>query len=318
MKLSVIICCYNSANRLEPTLEALSLQNTSFEWEIVLVDNNSSDNTQSFAKHFWGEKGKEIDLTVVFEKQAGLSYARKKGIEEAKGELILLCDDDNHLQSDFVHRAIEIMTDDPKIGALCGKNIPLFDGEPDSFVLQNLNAYACGELAESSSFLTSTKVPWGAGLVLRKDFITTLFENGFSSLLSDRKGTELSSGGDTEFCYLIKMAGYLWKYDTSLQLKHALPSDRLNQTYLSKLEYGFGKANAVIDYYYARGNVKSLEAKASWWKVFVSSWWSMVKKGKTVSSFFKKGYLHQLWADRAVFNEKRSQVQELLNKLHVR
>ena len=88
-------------------------------------------------------------------------------------------------------------------------------------------------------------------------------------MLSDRKGKELSSGGDTEFCYIIYLLGYKWKYDTSLFLKHFIPADRMNKKYLSDIYFGFGKANAIIEWYYGNGDMNRITNKVSWWKVYI-------------------------------------------------
>jgi glycosyltransferase involved in cell wall biosynthesis len=84
MKLSILIRCRNEAKSLEVVFQALRLQVCNFDWEIVVVDNESSDNTRELCQKMGAR---------VFEiKQADFSYGRalNLGISEAKGELILL------------------------------------------------------------------------------------------------------------------------------------------------------------------------------------------------------------------------------------
>jgi glycosyltransferase involved in cell wall biosynthesis len=322
MKLSVILCCYNSAARLAPTLEALAAQKADFAWELILVDNRSFDNTADLAKILWEKLGSSVPMKLVQENTPGLSAARKKGVETAVGELLLFCDDDNQLASDYLHKASLIMDEDPEIGALCGYNelvsaIPLTE-----IVEKNKVAYACGHDGMESSYLDERIVPWGAGLVVRTAFMKHLLEQKFESLLSDRTGKELSSGGDTEYCYLIRLAGYKWKYDTRLSLLHSIPEDRLNLEYLKRLYKGFGEANVVIDCYYQKGKKELLQHQLSWWKVFLAQYINYLKKPLRSSGdqhildkAFRKGYLSKLWQERKHFQRKQSAIREIIAKL---
>ncbi|TNF49271.1 MAG: glycosyltransferase family 2 protein [Bacteroidetes bacterium] len=322
MKLSVILCCYNSVPRLEPTLQALSDQKTSLSWELIVIDNNSTDDTAEVADRLWNVSGSSVPLRIVKEKTPGLSAARKKGIHEAKGELILFCDDDNHLAPNYVHQAIEIMEEDLQIGALCGYNKALIEGEIPEIVQQNLTAYACGHDGMESRYLEGRTVPWGAGLVVRTAFMKRIFELNFHSLLSDRTGKELSSGGDTEYCYLLRLCGYRWKYDTRLSLKHAIPSDRLNIDYLQRLYRGFGQANVVVDCYYKRGEKRSIAKELKWWKVYLLQRLYFLKnpirttgEQAILDRAFRKGYLEKLRKDRNIFRSRQEEVRHIIAKL---
>lgn len=320
MKLSVIICCYNSAKTIETALKALSDQERiKGDWEIILVDNNSTDNTGDLAKLFWKNQHTQIPLKIVLQKTPGLSHARHKGIQESKGEFILFCDDDNYLSKEYVNNAILIMENDQKIGALCGFNEPLYEAPPPLLIKKNLTAYACGHYGMESQYLNGKTVPWGAGLVVRAKVLKKLQSIGFQSMLSDRKGKELSSGGDTEFCYIIYLLGYKWKYDTRLFLKHFIPANRMNKQYLSDIYFGFGKANAVIEWYYGNGDMNRIKNKVSWWKVY-SKQVLFYKQNKSKLDFaeeYTEGYLEQLYNDRKSFLKKRKYVYNTLLKLGV-
>lgn len=319
MKTSVVICCFNSASRITPTLEALSFQKTNCEWEIILVDNNSKDNTIIKSQKIWNELNANIPFRIVKEINSGLSSARKTGVLNAKGELIIFCDDDNHLDPMFVQNAVSIMENDNNIGALCGLNEPLTEIELPDIVKKHISAYACGHFGMQTQYLEDKTVPWGAGLVVKRAFLSKLYDNNFESLLSDRKGKELSSGGDTEFCYILKLLGYKWKYDTRLKLKHAIPTNRLNEEYLKKLYFGFGKADAVIEWYYGQGHRNRITATLIWVKVYIKQK-LFFKKHAPKDQFQKewqKGYLDQLWNDKKTFNKKRKSVKTFLKTFNV-
>ena len=172
--ISVIICCYNSSKRIVPTLTALSNQNLKTDWEVILVDNNSSDDTVSVSTKIWSQLNNDIPFKIVTEPNQGLSFARKKGITEAKGKYLLFCDDDNWLDTDYLHYSVDIMEEDLTIGALCGFNKPQYESNPPEFVKRHRIAYACGHENLDSCYLDNKTVPWGAGLVIKADFMKKL------------------------------------------------------------------------------------------------------------------------------------------------
>ena len=76
---SIIICCYNSSEKIESVLFHIEKQITNgILWEVILVDNASNDNTAEVAQQCWTRK--DIQLKIVFESKPGLSNARRKGL----------------------------------------------------------------------------------------------------------------------------------------------------------------------------------------------------------------------------------------------
>src|SRR4051812_31837833 len=122
---SIIICCFNSAKRLPETIRHVALQENldNIKWEVIIVDNNSTDKTIAVAKKEWTKYCLDIPFTVVQENRQGLSFARKKGVEMAKYDLLIFCDDDNWLQEDYMHFAFEIMKANKNIGIAGGRSV---------------------------------------------------------------------------------------------------------------------------------------------------------------------------------------------------
>ncbi|MEL6945608.1 MAG: glycosyltransferase, partial [Bacteroidota bacterium] len=82
---SVVICTYNGAKRLKSTLEHIAAQKTEFlAWEVILIDNNSKDDSASIAQAIWRVANVPVSLRVIKEEQAGLSYAKARGLKEAQ------------------------------------------------------------------------------------------------------------------------------------------------------------------------------------------------------------------------------------------
>jgi len=251
---SVVICCYNSAKLLAVTLEHLSRQKTRkyVDWEVVIVNNASTDNTSEVAATEWKKypdcKG---SLRIAYQPIPGLAAAREKGIEESKYEYIVFCDDDNWLDENFVQNVVRLMRSNPEVAIAGAETQEVCEVEPPEWFHKWKNwSYAVGEQFDRPGDITwSRGFVWGAGMVLRRKALDKLYGDGFKSLLTDRKGKELASGGDTEICYAMRLAGWRIWYDPELKLKHYMTAPRLKWEYFLKLWKGFGVSTAGLDTY---------------------------------------------------------------------
>jgi glycosyltransferase involved in cell wall biosynthesis len=100
MKASVIIPCYNAEKTLPEQLEAISRQQWSEEWEIILVDNGSTDNSLNVARQY---SSKLSNLKIIQAADVkGPAHARNRGAEVAKGESLLFCDADDEVAFGWV------------------------------------------------------------------------------------------------------------------------------------------------------------------------------------------------------------------------
>jgi glycosyltransferase involved in cell wall biosynthesis len=247
--ISVIICCYNSVSRLSDTLTHLIGQKFSgFGYEIIIVDNASTDDTSVFAKKLLGNQS-GIDYTIVNEPQSGLSFARKKGYAIAKYGFLLYCDDDNWMDENYVQLAFDTMLANSKIGILGGLGEAVFETTPPLWFKQYEIDFAVGEQSLAKEVLSQVSEVYGAGFTIRKSYLDKLYGSGFKSILSDRKGNQLISGGDVEFCYLAKYFGYEIWYHRGLKFKHYMTSPRLNWTYMKRLYAANGKTNVYTHAY---------------------------------------------------------------------
>lgn len=252
-----MICCYNSSKRLPKTLEHLANQKTpsQIDWEIVVVDNNSSDGTSKTALMEWERLGAPSGLKVVSELEPGLSFARKKGIHESTGELIVFCDDDNWLNPDYLEGTWGIMDTNKSIGVLGGQ--AFFQTEqgvikPNWFDKQQ-SFFAIGKQGVGTSMVSESRNwVYGAGMVIRRSAYMEAIANFPLEICSDRTGKSLMSGGDTELCYKIKLSGFqIWQSE-GLTLKHFMPEERLNIPYLKKIIHSIAISSAISYPYRSR------------------------------------------------------------------
>ena len=247
---SIVICCHNSRERLGETLRHLAGQIVpeTVPWEVIVVDNGSTDDTAAVAEKTWPVT--TAPLRVVRELKLGLSYARACGMREARYDFISLVDDDNRVGHDWVRLVAEIMTAQPKAGACGGVSVAACEVNPPAWFAGFARSYAVGEVAPAAGDVTWTKgYLWGAGLNIRRHVWQQLHAQGFAPLLSDRRGSNLDSGGDTELCRALRLAGWELYYDPRLQLEHFIPARRLTWDYLCRLRRAFGASSVALDAY---------------------------------------------------------------------
>jgi len=245
--ISVVICCFNSADRLPPTLIALQGQRVpGINWEVVVVDNGSNDNTADVAKQSWMRAG--VPIRIASAARAGVEYAREQGIADSRGRFILMCDDDNWLAPDYLAKACAILESDPDIGAVGGCGEPACESEAPAWLQQNLRMYATGPQSTSDGFVEEL---YGAGMVLRASALAELKRRGFEYALTSRTGARSTAGEDTEICYALRLIGYNLWYSRSLKFKHAIRTDRLKSNYVAGLYARIGYAYPLLHLYRA-------------------------------------------------------------------
>lgn len=125
MDLSLVICTRNRGSRLGPCLSALKRLQYSGLWEIIVVDNNSTDDTRQHLEAFVAEA--PCPSHYVLETAPGLANARNAGWRRAKGAIVAFTDDDCYVAPDLVARTVEAFSD-PEVGYVGGR-IRLFDPE---------------------------------------------------------------------------------------------------------------------------------------------------------------------------------------------
>lgn len=274
--ISIIVCCYNSVLRLLPTLTHLAKQKTSLLFEVIVVDNASKDETSFEAQRIWDTFNSNITFKVVKEPQSGLCNARNKGVKEAIYDYIVFCDDDNWLDENYIQFAYDFLSNNPTYAAVGGLCEAVFEEDiivPDWFVEFN-DAYAVGIQGKEGD-ITHKRLLWGAGIAFRKSIYNQVININLPSLLSDRNGNELTSGGDNEICIRFIILGYKLYYTNNLKLKHFISSNRLTVDYRKKLLSGFESSNEIINKYmfylnYDSGRIfYKLKLNIKYWLQFI-------------------------------------------------
>ena len=250
--ISIIICCYNSEWIIERCLKALIDQKftSKIPWEIILVNNASTDNTVSIAHDTLRKT--LIDYSIIDETTPGLLSARKCGVRYAKYTYIIFCDDDNLLCNNYVESMFLAMDANKQIGAYGGRGIAEFESTPEDIINSYLSSYATG--SQNKNVVNNGL--YGAGVCVRKDLITKIYkEHDF--LLTGRCGEKLLAGDDSEMVKAIILAGYKIKNNDDLTFVHVLSARRLTYSYLCGMIAGFGLSSPILFIYDLCINKKS-------------------------------------------------------------
>jgi len=248
--ISVILCCFNSEKRLPITLQHLAAQDFKHNWEVILVDNNSTDYTIITASKNWRHLGEPTTLKVISEEKQGLSFARMAGINASSGKYVLFCDDDNWLAHTYLTIAFQFLEANPATAACGGLGIPQFEIPAPEWFGEYQEAFATGpqDINNVKGKLVSL---YGAGMTLNVSHLKALRQKGFRNFFSDRSGNSLASSGDTEITNAFVISGSDLAYLPDLQFKHFIPSERLQQDYLHRLFRAFGQDGPVLNIYYS-------------------------------------------------------------------
>jgi len=248
---SLIICCHNSADKLPQTIKHVNelTVHSDIPWELIIVDNASTDGTSEIAAEILSPGIKKI-AKIIIENTLGLRNARLRGIAESKYDYISFIDDDNWIHPDWITVVFQVMSEHPEIGACGGIGYPSTESTPPVWFDQYKACYAVGPQGESTGYVSDSRgYLWGAGLSIRRSAWEEIISHGFSFTLSGRHGANLSSGEDSEICYALRYYGWLLWYDERLSYYHYLPPFRLTWNYLKKLHRGFGASFIVLGPY---------------------------------------------------------------------
>ncbi len=250
--ISVILPTHNPhPGRLQRTLAGLWDQTLpSDQWELVLVDNASTSPVSTNVL--------PSDTTnasrIIQEPALGLSQARRRGFQETRGDIIVLVDDDNVLAPDYLEVVVSLFATHPKVGVLGGSSRPEFEQASEPWVREFDSLLACRDLGAEPLISTGLRnsitgrneyplfAPIGAGMALRRAALMEWIDQPGNTGPSDRRGTDLSSGGDNDIILTAMKADWEVGYFPALSLIHLIPRSRLDPRYLARLNRSIAKS----------------------------------------------------------------------------
>jgi glycosyltransferase involved in cell wall biosynthesis len=245
---TVAIPTYNGACRLPKVLEKLQMQ-TGVEylnWEIIIVDNNSSDGTAKLVHEYQANWRHRAKLRYCVEFEQGAAFARQRAIMEAEGEIVGFLDDDNLPYSNWVLEAYKFIQEYPQAGAIASQIHGDFEVEPPENLKSLLFYLAITERGDQPHVFEPRHkgFPPSAGLVVRRDAWKVSVPAKL--FLVGRVGNSMIGSEDAEALFYIHSAGWEIWYNPAMEVDHVIPAWRLERNYLVNLMRGVGLARFYL------------------------------------------------------------------------
>jgi glycosyltransferase involved in cell wall biosynthesis len=259
--IDVVICTFNRAAYLDNVLLALSVQRicSSIDWSVLVVDNASMDQTAEVVEaHRLREQ--LPGLRRVLEGEQGLTPARRRGVRETSAPWIAFIDDDNLLEPCWLDAIAEGIRAHPEAGGFGGR-VTLEWEEPPPSVFRHFGwCFAEQHHGEAPCEIHNLV---GAGMVVRR---SALAECGWleRTLLADRVGKRVVSGGDVEIAQRVRSAGYPLWFIPDAVLRHRISGRRTNWRYLFRVLHGLGASGALVGALCWPGDWASWRRMAFW------------------------------------------------------
>jgi glycosyltransferase involved in cell wall biosynthesis len=245
---SVIICTHNPrSDYFARVLDGLRNQTLPLhKWELLIVDNASQVPLASSCDVSWHPTARHI-----LERELGVAYARRRGIQESSADLIIFVDDDNVLDENYLAEAIKIGQEWPSLGAWGSGCIRGdFEVEPRESLrswlpVREVTAPRWSNLAGIHLLGESPEeaIPWGAGLCVRKELAIAYCRFCDQSSLQMITRCE-----DTEIAFVCCSRGLGVGIFPELKITHLIPQRRVSEDYIVHFAEGIGISNTLLRY----------------------------------------------------------------------
>jgi len=245
MKIAVILCTYNRCQSLAKTLESVAMSTlpASVQWDVLVVDNNSKDQTRSVVEDYC-LRYPEL-FRYLFEPRQGKSYALNSGIREAQGDVLAFLDDDVKVAPNWLHNLTAALND-RELAGVGGRILPEAGFIPPRW-MDTRERYGLGPLAIFDLGLEAGELkeaPFGTNMAFRKEVFSKYGD--FRTDLGPQPGSEIRNE-DAEFGARVLAGGERLWYEPSAVVYHAIPRARVQKAYF--LAWWFDKARADVRQY---------------------------------------------------------------------
>jgi glucosyl-dolichyl phosphate glucuronosyltransferase len=244
VNISVIISTYNRYERLAGALKSLAASRLPepIDWEVLVVDNNSTDQTRQVVDGIRAEHPQRF--RYLLEPQAGKSRALNKGIEAAQGDILVFIDDDVVVEPSWLDN-LTVSLRSGACAGVAGRILPEGGFRPPPWLSVDgrfaLAPLALFDLGPQAGELHGS--PFGANMAYRKEMFRK--HGGFRIDLGPAAGTkEPQKSEDSEFGMRLLAAGERLRYEPSAIVYHEIPAGRVRKDYF--LKWWFDKNRSDI------------------------------------------------------------------------
>jgi glycosyltransferase involved in cell wall biosynthesis len=247
MNITVILCTYNRSGRLAKALDSVAASelSKSVEWEILVVDNNSKDQTREVVESF--DRQHPGRVRYLFEPKQGKSHALNAGIRQAHGDILAFIDDDMSVEPTWL-RNLTAPLSDTKWAGTGGRIFPQTSfSAPNWLALDGPYSmlgvpYGHFDLGDKPCDLDRS--PYGGNMAFPKWIFAKY--GGFRTDLGPSPNNAIPlPNEDTEFGRRLLAAGERLRYEPTAVVYHEVLEQRITKQYFLTWWYGYGRAQVL-------------------------------------------------------------------------
>ena len=243
LKYSVVIATYKRAADLRATLASLASLEPDGPWEVIVVDNNSPDDTRQVVET--AAATFPVELRYLFEREQGRSPALNAGIRASRGTILVTTDDDVRVPVDWLNRAGEGL-ERMQCDYVGGRVLPIWGASPPPWIPNHGGKqWAVIALLDygSEPLEFGTRVPLGVNMAFRREAFD---KAGLLDPNTGRRAGTLLGQEVREWCIRARQAGVRGFYVPTLVLEHIIPADRLCKRYFRRWFFWRGISRALL------------------------------------------------------------------------
>lgn len=300
MKVTVAICTWNRAKLLNRTLDSLALMTIprGIDWELLVVDNNCSDETPTVIDSFVSK----LPIKKLRETKQGHSHSRNCAVTHAESDFLIWTDDDVRVDREWLATYVEAFARDTECGYWGGRILPDFEVPPPRWVNANWrvfeNIFVIRDLQGEATYVTPPEYPFGASLAVRTALQKEYqFRPEFGRVKDGLRGFD-----EIDFLQSLTNRGIRGKWLPTALLYHFVPRERMTEAFLGKFFRGQGETHAVRgkDYGTPAEIQKQLSKHRFWYRV----WRTLRMSKRWVPSFIEasrlEGFVAASQRERAI------------------
>ena len=244
LDVTVILCTFNRCEGLASALQSIAASQmpASVSWEVLVVDNNSTDKTpevvESVSRQHSGR------FRYLFEPKSGKSYALNSGIANAAGKVLVFTDDDVTVTATWLQNLTAKLLSDDGLAGAGGRTLPAQKFNPPSWLSTDFSSwagivFAYFDLGNNACELD--RAPFGANMAFRKEMFGKY--GGFRTDLGPGPNPDIPRPNeDTELGRRLLAAGERLRYEPSAIVYHVVPEARITQQYFFSWWFDYGRA----------------------------------------------------------------------------
>lgn len=289
--ISVVVCTRNRARQLGDFLQSVVALRVpeGLSWEILIVDNGSSDDTPEVVQSF----ADRLPIRSTHEEQAGLSNARNRGVEVARGRYICWTDDDVVLDPEWLSAYVTAFERHPEAAYFGGRILPRlqapvtpwFERLKDTWPLTYLLAKRDFGDEEMRLSAEGGHLPWGANFAIRTEEQRSLRYDPMLGVSPEQRRL----GEESDVLVKLDASGAQGWWVPGSKVHHLIPAQRQSLKYIVQYFRSHGETLAYLEAKndpragaHANGTVSSLKVRAVLHSVGFGFWHALGRRWRSI------------------------------------